>query len=209
MKPLGLHCSHRFRIKSTAGVALGDCAGDGGGGAVDAAGAGGELEALAADAGRRAIVAGGTSVLARSTEPDFVLAGALGLPVVLVGAGGVAGGLSPSAADSASLFFGGGGGMSRAGPVVGSNAGVADASVVAALASELEADVLRPLLGGPDTAAATSTPRRDIATSSPAHGSHGGSVRLCPGMIAVGRSRLARSVAAERPAGLERFFSRW
>lgn len=91
----------------------------------------------------------------------------------------VAPGLAPafSSADVASLVLGGGGGMSRAGPVVGSKLGVPDASVVAALASEPEPDSDGALLGA-ETAAATSTPPSDITKSNPAHGNHGGSVRL-------------------------------
>ena len=120
-------------------------------------------------------------------------------------------GLAPSPSGVASLVLGGGGGMSRAGPVVGSRFGVPDASVVAALASELEGVVLSPLSEGPDTAAATKTPPRDITTSNPAHGSQDGIKRLWPGMTAVGRSRRERSAGADpnRAEGFERPFSRW
>src|SRR5262249_7284596 len=157
-EPLRLHCSHRFRIKSTAGAVLADGAGV----AVDRAGA--EPLAAADAEGRRADDGGGASVVAgAATTLGGVAAGALALPFVLVpAAGGARVGLAVDVSEAGmSSVRGGGGGMSRAGPVVGSKVGVPDASVVAALASELEG-MVRPVLAGPETAAATSTPPSDM-----------------------------------------------
>jgi hypothetical protein len=81
--------------------------------------------------------------------------------------------------------LGGGGGMSRSGPVVGLAVGVAEVSVVAALGSDVGVAV--GALSEEATAAVTSTPAIDMTSSSTAHGSQGGNVRFFPGMIAVGR----------------------
>lgn len=177
--------SHRLRIKSTVALA-GGAGGAGAGAGVPAVDGGepaalpdpGDLEAepgaacLSAPtelAGRRLTDEGGAPLASPGSlvEPPVIVVP----PVVVTGLGSV-----PSV-DAASLVLGGGGGMSRAGPVVGSKLGVPDASVVAALASELDPDSDGALLG-PETAAATSTPPSDITKSSPAHGNHGGSVRF-------------------------------
>ena len=205
MHPLGCHSSHRLRIKSTA--ALVDGAGDGegagdGAGAVDGAFTVAVEPADAAE--RRTVDAAGTA--------PAPVGSVVGAPVIVVPAVVITGPVLPlSLSGVASLVLGGGGGMSRAGPVVGSRFGVPEASVVAALASELEGVVLCPFSEGPDTAAATRTPPSDITRSNPAHGSHGGTKRLCPGMMAVGRSRRERSGGADpkRAEGFERPFSRW
>jgi len=196
-----------LRIKSTvalagtvggaegAGEAAVDVDGDGDG---DAA-----FEELAALVDRRTFGEAGAALTAVESvggAPEIVVpaAATAALPVGL------------SAVERASLVLGGGGGMSRAGPLVGSKVGAAEASVVAAVVSELEVAPFWPLTGGPETAAATSTPRIDITKSSPAQGNHVGSARLWPGMIAVGMSRPARSAArAERTSGFERRLSRW
>ncbi len=213
MEPLlGSHCSHRFRIKSTAGEALGALAGA----ALDVGAVVGEAAAPPDAAGRRALGAGALSVIAGVPMTAFVgaLAGAFDfvLAIAFVAAGGPWSVLAADVSGAGdSSLLGGGGGMSRAGPVVGSYIGVADAMVVAALVSELESAELSRFVGGPDTAAATSTPPSDIAASNPAHGTQAGTSRLWPGMIAVGRSRRARSACEPRgrAAGPERPFSRW
>ena len=160
-----------------------------------------ELERLA---DRRTVDTGGAAVVV--VEPG---AGVLEIVVPVAVMTGLPFESALSAAEVASLVLGGGGGMSRAGPLVGSKAGVPEVSVLAVLESALETGVLWPFSGGPETAAATSTPRIDITKSSPAHGNHAGIVRLLPGMIAVGMSRPDRSAAGdERTSGFERRFSR-
>ena len=177
-----MHSSHRFRIKSTVALPAGggdpDEAGDavaaveGGAPAVPAGpGDPGDPDEPADPAARR----GADEDVAALPAGSLAGAAVIVVPVVVVT--GLGSTPSLDVLDARSLVAGGGGGMSRAGPVVGSKLGVPDASVVAALASDPDVGSDVPL-AGPETAAATSTPASDMTSSNAPHGSHGGSARL-------------------------------
>jgi hypothetical protein len=161
-----------LRIKSTVALVVGAGGAAGaGGGAVGA----GVVAALEEVGGRRAV---GAVAGALGPVGCVVVVPVIVVPVPVTTGAGATIALGMTDVSSLSLVLGGGGGMSRAGPLVGSNVGAPEASVVAALVSELDVVALAGLIGGPDSAAATSTPRTDITRSRPAHGSHAGSVRL-------------------------------
>jgi hypothetical protein len=115
------------------------------------------------------------------------------------------------ASSVATALGGGGGGMSRSGPVVGWAMGALEESVVAALGSVVDGEALTDVAEGAATVAATRTPPIDMTASMAVQGTHAGKRRLFPGTIAVGKWRRARSseVAGRGGATSARGLSRW
>jgi hypothetical protein len=191
-QPPRFHTSHRLRIKSTFGGAVGgDNDGEGeravaGADAPDDAGeAAGEAEP---EARRGADTEGAIAFV------DVVMALGMGTSVDPV-------------------LGGGGGGMSRSAPVPGTIGDVPDPILVVATPGwdVLGVDDVAP---GPAfvglATAATSTPPTDIVSTAAAQSSQAGNERFGR-MTGVGRARRARSaeIAFARPTGFARALSRW